>query len=355
LAHALAVEQVTRRFGDVAALDGISLHVERGEFLTLLGPSGCGKTTLLMTIAGFAAPDAGRILLDGAPIDHLPPERRNLGMVFQGYALFPHLTVAENVAFPLRVRGRPRREIGTRTRQMLETVQLDGLADRYPRQLSGGQQQRAALARALVFEPSLVLLDEPLSALDKNLRTDLQLELKDLHRRVGVTFIYVTHDQQEAMSMSDRIVILRQGRVVQEGTPAALYETPATRFVAGFLGRSNFLSGRVECAVADGFAYRTGGARLLQKGAARAAGESVLIALRPEKIRIGDDAPGANRLSGRVVSCTYHGEYCAVVAEVPEIGRIGISASAWKFRAPAPGETILFGWDADAAVPVTDD
>lgn len=355
MAHALSIERVSKLYGSVRALDGVSLQVPRGEFLTLLGPSGCGKTTLLMAIAGFTTPSAGHILLDGTPIDHLPPERRNFGMVFQGYALFPHLSVAENVAFPLRVRGMAKAEITARVRQALDTVQLGRFADRMPRQLSGGQQQRAALARALVFEPSLVLLDEPLSALDKNLRADLQTELKDLHRRVGVTFLYVTHDQQEALSLSDRIVILRDGRVVQQGTPAELYDAPATRFAAGFLGRSNFLAGQVERATAEGFSYRCGGVSLVQTGPARPAGETVLIALRPEKIRIAPNGEHRNRLTGRVVSCSYHGDSFAVLVEVAGIGRLDMVAPTWRGTAPQAGEEIVLGWDEDAAIAVTED
>ncbi len=355
MAHALSIEHLSKRYGPVLALDGISLQIERGQFLTLLGPSGCGKTTLLMLIAGFTAASSGSIRLDGAPIDHLPPERRNFGMVFQGYALFPHLTVAENVAFPLRVRRLGKAEIAVRVRQALETVQLSEFAQRMPRQLSGGQQQRAALARALVFEPSLVLLDEPLSALDRNLRADLQVELKDLHRRVGVTFIYVTHDQQEALSMSDRIVILRDGRVVQQGTPAELYEMPATRFAAGFLGRSNFLAGRVEAVTAEGFAYRCGDVQLVQAGRAARLGEPVTIALRPEKIRIVGPGEAGNRLTGRVVSCSYHGDAFAVQVEVPGVGRVAVVAPSWRGTALREGEEIALGWDADASIAVAED
>ena len=257
-AHALDAEHLTKRYGATAALDDVSISVGRGRFVTLLGPSGSGKTTLLMVIAGFVAPDAGRLLLDGRPIEHLPPEKREFGMVFQGYALFPHLSVAENVAFPLRVRRTPRAEIARRVTDALDLVQLGPLADRMPKQLSGGQQQRVALARALVFRPSLLLLDEPLSALDKNLRVSMQEELKALHDRLGLTFVYVTHDQQEALSLSDEVAILHRGRLVQLGPPTALYERPASRFVAGFLGRSNFFTGIIEQQDSTGFTYRVG-------------------------------------------------------------------------------------------------
>jgi putative spermidine/putrescine transport system ATP-binding protein len=357
MAHALDLDRISKRYGGVVALDGVSLRVGRGEFLTLLGPSGCGKTTLLMTIAGFTTPDAGSVRLDGAPIDQLPPERRNFGMVFQGYALFPHLTVAENVAFPLRVRHTARAEIAARVRQALDSVQLAGLADRMPRQLSGGQQQRAALARALVFDPSLVLLDEPLSALDKNLRADLQIELKDLHQRVGLTFIYVTHDQQEALSMSDRIAILRDGRLVQAGAPAELYERPATRFAAGFLGRSNFLAGIAEDVAADGFAYRCGGVRLLQAAGNHRPrpGEKVLIALRPEKIRVLPDAATANRLTGRIAAWSYHGDAYQLLVDVEAVGRLAVTGPTWRTATPSTGAPISLGWDHDAAIAVDED
>ena len=353
----LSIEGLTKRYGTVVALDDVSLAVERGRFVTLLGPSGSGKTTLLMSIAGFVAPSAGSIKLDGDPIDHLPPERRNFGMVFQGYALFPHLTVADNVAFALKVRRRPRSEISAAVRRALGMVQLEAFAERLPRQLSGGQQQRAALARALIFEPSLLLLDEPLSALDKNLRSDLQIELRELHRRLGLTFIYVTHDQQEALSMSDEIAIMREGRLVQKGTPAALYEAPTSRFVAGFLGRSNFLGGTVEAVTAGNFAYRCGAFLLRQAGSGGRARERVLIALRPEKIRLlsgeqGESAP--NKVVGRVVTFNYVGGLYHLLVEVEGVGRLTVDAPTWRRQLPAVGEEIALGWDEDASVPVSE-
>jgi len=226
--HALALDGLTKRYGSFTAVDNVSLRVESGEFLTLLGPSGSGKTTILMAVAGFVAPSAGTVLLDGRDITPLPPEKRDFGMVFQGYALFPHMNVAENVGFPLRVRGLSRADRDAKVRAALDLVQLGQFTDRLPKQLSGGQQQRVALARALVFDPNLLLLDEPLSALDKKLRAELQEELKALHQRVGRTFLNVTHDQEEALSLSDRIAILNHGKLIQAGAPAALYELPAT-------------------------------------------------------------------------------------------------------------------------------
>jgi putative spermidine/putrescine transport system ATP-binding protein len=358
IAHSLSIEHVSKHYGAVAALDDVSLQVSRGQFLTLLGPSGSGKTTLLMAIAGFVAPGSGHISLDGQQIDHLPPEKRNFGMVFQGYALFPHLSVFENVAFPLRVRRRSRDEIEKRARQALDIVQLGGLAARMPNQLSGGQQQRAALARALVFEPSLVLLDEPLSALDKNLRSDLQIELKELHRRVGLTFIYVTHDQQEALSMSDEIAILRDGKLVQRGTPRELYERPASRFAADFLGRSNFLRGEIERVDGHEFSYRCGAHSLVQNGVSEKPSPRnvVVVALRPEKIRVLQDSENcANRLTGKVVSWRYLGDDYHVFVDVEGVGRLQVTTPTWRRVAPNEGTPIALGWDPDASIAVRDD
>ena len=258
-AHSLTLRGISKHYVAVRAVDDVDLVVPRGEFLTLLGPSGSGKTTILMMIAGFVHPTSGDILLDDREITHLPPEKRNFGMVFQGYALFPHMTVEQNVGFPLKVRRMGRAEAEPLISDVLDLVQLAHLRDRLPRQLSGGQQQRVALARALVFSPDILLLDEPLGALDKKLRTEVQIELKDLHRRVGTTFLYVTHDQEEALSMSDRIAIVRDGKFVQMGRPDELYERPASRFVADFLGKSNFFTGRRGAAIDGGFTVGSNG------------------------------------------------------------------------------------------------
>ena len=353
-AHALEAEHITKWYGATAALDDVSLRVGRGRFMTLLGPSGSGKTTLLNVIAGFVPPDSGRLLLDGRPIEHLPPEKRGFGMVFQGYALFPHLTVSENVAFPLRVRRTPRGEIGTRVAAALDLVQLAPLAGRMPKQLSGGQQQRVALARALVFRPNLLLLDEPLSALDKNLRVSMQEELKALHARLGLTFVYVTHDQQEALSLSDDVAILHHGRLVQVGAPTELYERPATRFVAGFLGRSNFFEGTVEREDATGFTYSSGGALFQQSGPAT--GRTATIALRPEKLHVvGNDPAPPNVVEGTVASCLYLGESWLVTLETEALGSIQALLPTWRSPEPRPGATLRLGWDADASTPVITD
>ncbi|CAH1662584.1 MULTISPECIES: ABC transporter ATP-binding protein [unclassified Chelatococcus] len=354
LAGAITVDNLTKTYGRATALHDVSLEISSGQFMTLLGPSGSGKTTLLMSIAGFVSPSAGTIKLNGEVINHLPPDRREFGMVFQGYALFPHLTVAQNIAFPLRVRHRPKPEIEEQVKRALDMVQLDRFADRFPRQLSGGQQQRAALARALVFEPSIVLLDEPLSALDKNLRHDLQGELKDLHNRVGLTFIYVTHDQQEALSMSDEIAILSEGRLVQLGSPATLYEKPATRFVAGFLGQSNFISGQVETVSGDAFTYRSGATLLRQAGGAhQLVGSSVTVTIRPEKIRLlGPQDTADNIVTGRIAKFSYYGGHYHLQVDVEGIGRIMLDAPTWGREPPSLDDAIRIGWDAAASVTV---
>ena len=364
LKHSLTLEAVSKRYGDVVAVDGVSLTVERGAFVTLLGPSGSGKTTVLMMIAGFVEPSAGEIMLDGAAITRQPPEKRHFGMVFQGYALFPHLSVHDNIAFPLQVRGRPSAEIKKRVGQMLELVQLQALEHRLPRQLSGGQQQRVALARALAFEPHLLLLDEPLSALDKKLRAELQDELKDLHRRVGLTFISVTHDQDEALSLSDRVAILREGKLLQFDAPETLYERPRSRFVADFLGKSNFLAGRAAGATNDGFVYQCGSHTLVQAADGAPGprdGEAVLIALRPEKIEVGETSPDTvNRLTGVLTDCTYLGADHRLTIEadgLPEDQRrLTVTVPAWRCRiTPARGARVALGWAPDASIRVAED
>ena len=246
--------------GRTLVVRSLDLDIRRGEFLTLLGPSGSGKTTVLMMLAGFESPTAGEITLAGAPITRTPPHKRNFGMVFQNYALFPHMTVADNVAYPLTVRRQPKDAIAQKVARALAMVRLDGKEDRYPSQLSGGQQQRVALARALVFEPRVVLMDEPLSALDKKLREEMQLEIRRLHRELGVTMVFVTHDQAEAMTLSDRVAVFNHGRIEQLATPQALYDTPANAFVAGFVGDNNVLLGQLQGAPATWFAKLAPGA-----------------------------------------------------------------------------------------------
>jgi putative spermidine/putrescine transport system ATP-binding protein len=295
--------------GTTMVVRDLDLAIRRGEFLTLLGPSGSGKTTTLMMLAGFEAPTAGEILLAGAPITRTPPHKRDIGVVFQSYALFPHMTVADNVAFPLAVRGVARGEITARVARALDIVQLAGLDARRPSQLSGGQQQRVALARALVFEPQLVLMDEPLGALDKRLREQMQLEIKHIHERLGVTVVYVTHDQSEALTMSDRIAVFNRGAIEQIDVPQALYAEPATSFVAQFVGENNRLDATVE-ALADGFCTaRLPDGTALRARAVRvgAVGTRTALSIRPEVVAVG--AGSENRLSGTVSELIYHGDH----------------------------------------------
>src|SRR5262252_4273646 len=284
----LTLARLTKRYAATTAVDAIDLEVGRGEFLTLLGPSGSGKTTTLMMVAGFTPPSGGEILVDDRPITGMAPEHRNIGVVFQNYALFPHMKVFDNVAFPLKMRGRPPTEIRPQVGRSLDMVRLTGLADRLPRQLSGGQQQRVALARALVFDPGLLLMDEPLGALDRNLREQMKLELKRIHNDVGVTVLYVTHDQEEALTMSDRVALMNRGRIAQLGSAEDLYERPASRFVAEFIGESNLLDGRVEAA--DGapvFVHDSGvRVRVAPGPFAPTAGERYTLMVRPEKITL---------------------------------------------------------------------
>jgi putative spermidine/putrescine transport system ATP-binding protein len=282
------VERVTHRYGAAVAVDAVSLSVRAGEVVALLGPSGCGKTTLLRIVAGFVRQSAGEVLIDGRRIDELPPNQRNVGIVFQNYALFPHMSVAENVAYGLKARGRPRIEVQATVARMLDVVRLGELADRLPRQLSGGQQQRVALARALAVEPTVLLLDEPFSALDKGLRLDMQIELKRLQRQFGLTAILVTHDQDEAMSVADRIAVMSRGRIEQFDAPAAVYDSPATLFVSSFVGTSNRLPGRVRAiAGASATVELDAGAQLtLPMTQPVAVGANVLVVARPEQLAL---------------------------------------------------------------------
>jgi spermidine/putrescine ABC transporter ATP-binding subunit len=307
-------DAIEKSYQQVRAVDGIDLDIAPGEFVTLLGPSGSGKTTSLMMLAGFEIPTNGEIYVDDRPIAAVPPYRRNIGMVFQSYALFPHMTVGENIAFPLKLRKLPSDEIKRRTAEVLELVKLPGYDRRYPRQLSGGQQQRIAVARALVFNPRVLLMDEPLGALDKQLRESLQLEIKQLHDQLGVTIIYVTHDQQEALVMSDRIAVMNNGKIEQIGSPTELYDLPRTRFVASFLGESNFLEGRVSASSAQDSIVTVEGV-----GTVRACGPAsgpdgghVTVAVRPEKIVFAEDEDGVaeamNHLDGIVNDVVFVGE-----------------------------------------------
>jgi len=303
---------LTKRFDDVVAVDGISLDIDRGHFFALLGPSGCGKTTTLRMIGGFEEPTEGRIELGGVDVAPLPPYKRDVNTVFQSYALFPHLSIFENVAFGLRRRGVKKGELRTRVVEALELVGLAGLEKRKPRQLSGGQQQRIALARALVNRPRVLLLDEPLGALDLKLRKEMQLELKRIQNEVGITFVHVTHDQEEAMTMADRIVIMNSGHIEQLGTPTELYESPRTAFVAGFLGVSNLLEAEV---VGEGTVKLTDGTVVRVPSEALNRTGFLQIGVRPEKLRIGGGEE--NSLAGTVTESAYIGVSTQYILDTP--------------------------------------
>ncbi len=303
------VRDLVKDFGSVRALDRLSLFIEAGSFLTLLGPSGSGKTTTHNLIAGFESPTSGEVFIDGKPITLKPPHRRNIGIVFQNYALFPHLTVADNIAFPLQMRRFSKDKIREEIKGALQMVQLQGYEDRYPKQLSGGQQQRIALARALVFRPPLLLMDEPLGALDKKLREQMQIEIKHIQKRLGITVIYVTHDQEEALTMSDRIAILNKGKLEQESFPLEIYERPRNRFVADFIGETNLLEGKVW-KEQDQFMmelYGLGARFPLPSEKGGVQGE-ICVSIRPEKLRIGTNGEGQPGFPGEVEEIIYVGE-----------------------------------------------
>jgi len=358
--NGLRLERLSKNFGDFTAVEDVNLHIRRGEFLTILGPSGSGKTTLLMIIAGFLEATTGDIQFDGLSIMSLRPEKRNFGMVFQGYALFPHMTVRQNIAYPLEVRKVARDEIVKRVDEMLELVQLETFGDRLPRQLSGGQQQRVALARALIFDPLVLLLDEPLGALDKKLRSNVQTQLKHLHRKVGKTFVYVTHDQEEALSMSDRVVIMNHGRVVQVGSPQELYERPSTVFASNFIGKSNILRGvvnqvdgnKVLYFIADKYFQQLVSNEKFSKN------DEIILALRPEKIKIAlfkVTSNEVNILVGRIIDITYFGSTISVNVETDSVGEFIVEVQAWNNQGTLEeGQNISLTWSPDAAFTVKD-
>jgi putative spermidine/putrescine transport system ATP-binding protein len=295
--HAVGVEALSHRFGVTLALDSVSLRIAPGEFVALLGPSGCGKTTLLRSIAGFIRPSEGQIFIDGEVMNDVPTGRRGVGIVFQSYALFPHMTVAENVAYGLEARRMPAADVARKVDEMIRLVHLEGMLDRHPRELSGGQQQRVALARALAIEPRVLLLDEPFAALDKNLRLDMQIEIRRLQREFGITTILVTHDQEEAMSMADRIAVMQDGRVEQFATPVDIYDRPASLFVNEFVGATNLIAGTVA---GDGQGVEVSAAgRLTLPACAPADTERVFVSVRPENLRVAP-AGTAGALSGTI-------------------------------------------------------
>ncbi|PSJ61588.1 ABC transporter ATP-binding protein [Pseudaminobacter soli (ex Li et al. 2025)] len=309
----IAFENVTKRFGDFTAVNNLSLTVFEREFFALLGASGCGKSTLLRMLAGFDEPTAGRILLDGQDLRGIPPYRRPVNMMFQSYALFPHMTVEANIAFGLKQEGMPKAEIGTRVAEMLRLVKLEQFAKRKPHQLSGGQRQRVALARSVAKRPKVLLLDEPLGALDKKLREETQFELMDLQQSLGLTFIVVTHDQEEAMTMADRIAILDKGEVMQVATPAEVYEAPSSRFVAGFVGNVNMFEGTVASRDDSGarIASSNGLTIMTKNAGAASAGSPVVFAIRPEKIKVSSRKPAnddVNVAEGEIYDIAYLGD-----------------------------------------------
>ena len=344
----VALTGLVKRYGTTRALDGVSLAVAPGEFFTLLGPSGCGKTTTLRSVAGFVTPDEGQVAINGTVVTGVPPHRRQVGMVFQHYALFPHRTVAQNEGFGLRMQRVEKAEIGRRVQEALALVQLPGHGGRYPSQLSGGEQQRVALARALVTRPAVLLLDEPLGALDKKLRDHMKIELKRLQREVGITTIYVTHDQEEALTMSDRIAVMHRGRVEQVAAPRGLYETPATAFVAGFIGNINLLAGRA----AGANAVACGGATLAATGAAPA-GAAVAIALRPERVRLDPAGAMDTLLTMTVAHVVYQGETVRYILR----SDAGLELQALELGEVryAAGARVRAGWAAADARMIEDD
>jgi spermidine/putrescine transport system ATP-binding protein len=345
------LDRVTKRFGDVAAVDDLTLEVEQGEFFSLLGPSGCGKTTTLRMIGGFEEPTGGVISLGGADVTNLPPYRRNVNTVFQSYALFPHLSIFENVAFGLRRRKVDRADVDRRVKEALELVDLPGYERRKPTQLSGGQQQRIALARALVNRPKLLLLDEPLGALDLKLRKQMQLELKRIQQEVGITFLYVTHDQEEAMTMSNRLAVMRHGKIEQLDVPERIYESPATEFVAGFLGASNLLEGQVKERNGTFATLLLAGGGLLTVPNDRLAGQdsTVKVGVRPEKIRLepdsGESPAGWNSVTGTLRHSTFVGVSHQYTIEGPSDATLTVYAQNLGHETvPREGDRVRLLW-----------
>ena len=346
----VGIHDVWRRYGSVIAVGGVSLTVAAGEFVSLLGPSGSGKTTLLMMLAGFEAPDSGRLTMGARDITHVPPNKRELAMVFQRYALFPHMTVAQNIAFPLRMRGVGRAERDAQVRRALAMVKLDTQADRRPAELSGGQQQRVALARAIVFEPPVILMDEPLGALDRKLRQHMQTELRQLQQRLGATVIYVTHDQEEALTMSDRVAVMNGGRLLQLGPPRALYDHPADAFVAEFIGEMNLLPGVVEAVSGTECSVRTAAGFAMGRFAGAAPGprEAVRLAVRPEHVQLATEGPG---LVGRVAQVVFNGASTAILVELPDGAMLRADVGARSDLAGlAPGAAVAADWPAANAL-----
>ena len=354
-------EKVTKRFGDFVAVDDLTLNIYEKEFFSLLGPSGCGKTTLMRMLAGFEEPTQGRILLQGKDISGVPPYRRPTNMMFQSYALFPHMTVEKNIAFGLEQDNLPKGEIDTRVQEMLKLVKLDQFAKRKPSQLSGGQRQRVALARSLAKRPKVLLLDEPLGALDRKLREETQFELMDIQHTLGLTFLIVTHDQEEAMTVSDRIAVMDKGIIVQVATPAEIYEAPNSRYVADFIGDINIFDATVTAREASIVTLDSAGLKVTveQPDCTAVAGNAVAFAIRPEKVRISPDAPadpGFNSAKGEVLDIGYLGDFSLFLVKMPD-GRIMRAAQANVSRlVDRPitfGDAVWLTWPADAGIVLT--
>jgi putative spermidine/putrescine transport system ATP-binding protein len=343
--------------GKTNVVDGLDLDIARGEFLTLLGPSGSGKTTTLMMLAGFEAPSAGTIQFDGKPITSVPTYKRDFGMVFQNYALFPHMTVAENLAFPLRMRRVAKPEITAKVRKTLDIVQLGHLADRKPGQLSGGQAQRVALARSIVFDPRMVLMDEPLGALDKQLREQMQLEIKRLHHELDITMLYVTHDQTEALTMSDRIAVFNDGKIQQIGTPSQMYGAPENRFVAGFMGENNCLDGKITQVAGHGLVsvYLDEFAVEMQAVSSgnRKPGDRIKLMVRPERVRlVAEGSP--HSFTAKVTDTIYYGDHVRLVfGHNPETALTTRVPQESQDRQWAQDDTVTLSWDPQAAIVFT--
>ena len=356
----LELRDVTKVFDNgVVAVDGFSLQVEPGELVSLLGPSGCGKTTTLRVIGGFAAPEAGQVLIRNLDVTARPPNKRDIGLVFQNYALFPHMRVADNVAYGLRMRRVGAAERQRRTAEALELVELGNLAERYPRQLSGGQQQRVALARAIVIRPSVLLLDEPLSNLDAKLRQQMRSEIRHLQQQLKITTIFVTHDQEEALTMSDRIVVMNQGRVEQVGSPRAIYHRPRTLFVARFIGEGNFLEGTIGPRTADGVSFTTASSlRLIVVGDDKVEGSTAIVSLRAETIAVLPPADSAatrfaNRVDGAIEEVTYQGASTVYAVRVDphtvlRVLRQNAEVDHGEDRALGPGARVVLAWQPEA-------
>lgn len=347
----LFVDRVTKKFGEVVAVSSLSLSVEGGQFLAILGPSGCGKTTLLRMMAGFEEPTSGRIYLGDQDVTFVPPHKRPANLVFQRYALFPHLTVFENVAFGLRVKKVADREVQRRVERILALVQLEGFGQRQVNQLSGGQAQRVALARALVNEPQVLLLDEPLGALDLKIRQQMEVELKLLHAELGMTFIYVTHDQEEAMTVSKRIVIMRAGQIVQDGTPEEIYANPASSFVADFIGHSNLLPATVLRAAPSQLSF-LGGSFSARNHPSLREGQAVNVLLRPEVLRVYGDEPEGfeNVLKGKIVDATFKGPYVDYLVEIGEARLTAHHSVREGVSTFDRGDMIFLAWTQDDAL-----